>query len=128
MLIPMGDVILGTAASKNKKKEQIHRNNARVLDTAATKASSASSTSASLAQESYAALQSAGPNTGPLSQKAREVSRESARKYSKEAYETAQKATKLRDAAVKADTAADAAKARPGNLLDIAASFAGITK
>lgn len=128
MLIPLGDVILGTAASKNKKKEQIHRNNARVLDTAATKTASASSTSASLAQESFASLQLAGPNTGPLSQKAREINREAARKHSKNAYETAQKATKLRDAAVKADTAADAAKARPGNLLDVAASFVGITK
>lgn len=124
----LGDVILGSAAHKNKRAEAIHRANAKNLTKEATITSSKSATSATLAQNSFANLQAAGPNTGPLARKAREVNKEAAFRHAKDAHEHAERANRLRDASSKADLAADTAKSRPGNLLDVVASFVGVTK
>lgn len=128
MFTKLGDVILGSAAHKNKVTEKIHRTNSKNLANEATKVSGKSATSATLAQTSFANLQAAGPNTGPLARKAREVNKEAAFRHAKDAHEHAERANRLRDASSKADLAADTAKSRPGNLLDVVASFVGVTK
>jgi len=128
MFTQLGDVILGTAANKNKTKAAIHQANSKKLSESADKYASEGNFEATQAQSQYATLQAAGPNTGPLAELVRTNSKEQLSKSSKRAFEANTKASKLRDQAVKHDSKADEYRNKPGNLLDVAASFIGVTK